>query len=210
MTNTAFAIAPIAKPLLAESVYEQLLVSLVRGDLAPGERLNVDQLAAACGVSRTPVREALARLAHARLVDISRNSSTTVSEWGVTDMQTRARMVGGIARGIVLDPVTDLDSIGTALGDEVTGAFVRACTAIADAAASDLAAEGLRELAAPLALFLEEGAAARHGVRVDRTRFAPAFDYLCEALASGDRSEVAAAIDDSTAVLVEAMVVLPA
>lgn len=45
--------------------------AIVRGELAPGEPLVEATLAAWCGVSRTPIREALTRLEHDGLVDRS-------------------------------------------------------------------------------------------------------------------------------------------
>src|SRR5947208_7789410 len=56
-------------PSLADAVYEQLKASIVALDVAPGERLVTDRLAASLGVSRTPVREALLHLTQDRLVE---------------------------------------------------------------------------------------------------------------------------------------------
>ncbi|MFC6013574.1 GntR family transcriptional regulator [Nocardia lasii] len=47
---------------LAERVYEELRHDLATGTLQPTERLRAERLAQRYGVSRTPVREALARL----------------------------------------------------------------------------------------------------------------------------------------------------
>ncbi|MGM7645275.1 GntR family transcriptional regulator [Nocardia sp. JW2] len=47
---------------LADRVYESLRDDLATGRLAPAERLRAERLARRYGVSRTPVREALARL----------------------------------------------------------------------------------------------------------------------------------------------------
>lgn len=54
---------PSPKPNLASEVYAQLRDMAIRYDLKPGERLNEVELAERLGVSRTPVREALYRLA---------------------------------------------------------------------------------------------------------------------------------------------------
>lgn len=48
---------------LSDSVYETLRTSICVGDYPAGSRLVQDQLAADLGVSRTPIREALTRLA---------------------------------------------------------------------------------------------------------------------------------------------------
>lgn len=52
----------IEKRRLADEVYEQLLETIVRGDLGPDDRLVQEKLAAELEISRTPVREALLRL----------------------------------------------------------------------------------------------------------------------------------------------------
>src|SRR5262247_3352178 len=52
--------------------------SLMRGEFAPGERMSELPLVARLGVSRTPIRLALERLAHMGLVDVSANGGFTV------------------------------------------------------------------------------------------------------------------------------------
>jgi DNA-binding GntR family transcriptional regulator len=65
--------------LLRDDVYERLLDAIVDGTFAPGEQLKDGELAAWLGVSRTPVREALLRLAQAGLVVAHPGRSTSVS-----------------------------------------------------------------------------------------------------------------------------------
>jgi DNA-binding GntR family transcriptional regulator len=65
--------------LLRNAVYERLLAAIVDGTLAPGERLRDAELATWLGASRTPVREALARLEHEELVESAPNRWTRVS-----------------------------------------------------------------------------------------------------------------------------------
>ncbi|WP_457631411.1 GntR family transcriptional regulator [Oceanithermus sp.] len=57
--------------LVREAAYEQLKSLIVAGRLRPGERLSEPALAGALGVSRTPVREALVRLAQEGLVEMT-------------------------------------------------------------------------------------------------------------------------------------------
>lgn len=52
--------------------------SLMRGEFAPGERMSELPLVARLGVSRTPIRLALERLAHMGLLDISTGGGFTV------------------------------------------------------------------------------------------------------------------------------------
>ena len=56
--------------LVREAAYERLKAALARGELAPGARLFEPELAGLLGVSRTPVREALMRLAQEGLVEL--------------------------------------------------------------------------------------------------------------------------------------------
>lgn len=53
-----------------EAVYRHLKERLLSGRFAPGERLSEPLLAQELGVSRTPVREALMRLAEEGLVEL--------------------------------------------------------------------------------------------------------------------------------------------
>ena len=64
---------------LRERVYRALRDALVSGELAPGQRLRDQELAARLGVSRTPVREALQRLEDEGLVETAPRSLTRVA-----------------------------------------------------------------------------------------------------------------------------------
>ena len=69
----------IDRRLLRDDVYGRLRDAIVDGTFAPGEQLRDLELAEWLGVSRTPVREALLRLAEAGLVVTRPGRSTTVS-----------------------------------------------------------------------------------------------------------------------------------
>lgn len=69
----------IDRHLLRDDVYGRLRDAIVDGTLAPGEQLRDGELAAWLGVSRTPVREALLRLAEVGLIVAKPGRSTTVS-----------------------------------------------------------------------------------------------------------------------------------
>lgn len=56
-----------------------MLDAIENGTLEPGERLNDDELTTWLGVSRTPVREAIARLESEGLVDMAANRYTRVA-----------------------------------------------------------------------------------------------------------------------------------
>ena len=59
--------------------------SLMRGEFAPGERMSELPLVARLGVSRTPIRLALERLAHMGLLDISASGGFTVRGYSAAE-----------------------------------------------------------------------------------------------------------------------------
>jgi DNA-binding GntR family transcriptional regulator len=60
---------------------------ILHGELAAGARLGEAELAERLGVSRTPVREALTRLAAEGLVEIIPNRGARVSSWTVAELE---------------------------------------------------------------------------------------------------------------------------
>ncbi|WP_203981471.1 GntR family transcriptional regulator [Planosporangium flavigriseum] len=69
----------VPRRLLRDEAYDVLLAAIVSGDLQPGQVVRDGELAAAVGLSRTPVREALARLADEGLVESKPNAYTRVT-----------------------------------------------------------------------------------------------------------------------------------
>ena len=65
---TAKKLARIEAHTLKEGVTEILHRSIIDGSIAPGSELNLAQIASQLGVSRGPVREALAQLQHEGLI----------------------------------------------------------------------------------------------------------------------------------------------
>ena len=70
---------PVDRSLLRDDVYRRLRDAITDGTFAPGEQLRDGELATWLGVSRTPVREALLRLAQGGLVVARPGRSTVVS-----------------------------------------------------------------------------------------------------------------------------------
>lgn len=60
---------------------------ILHGGLAPGARLAEVELAERLGVSRTPVREALGRLAAEGLVELVPNRGARVASWSVIELE---------------------------------------------------------------------------------------------------------------------------
>lgn len=69
-----------------EQVYESLRSAIVSGELAPGERINIRQLARQFEVSEIPVREALKALAGENLIQIAPYAGAMVSPISATDI----------------------------------------------------------------------------------------------------------------------------
>jgi DNA-binding GntR family transcriptional regulator len=71
----------------AEEAQATLRAAILGGDLEPGSRLGEVELADQLGVSRTPVREALRRLAADGLVEVLPNRGARVAQWSAADLE---------------------------------------------------------------------------------------------------------------------------
>jgi len=69
----------VDRHLLRDNAYTLLCAAIVDGTLAPGEALNDGELCAWLGLSRTPVRDALGRLAEDGLIEIAPQRYTRVT-----------------------------------------------------------------------------------------------------------------------------------
>ncbi len=82
----------------AEHAYRTIRESILSGEFAPNSRLKEAELVAQCGYSRTPVREALRRLASEDFVSLNRNQGAQVKAWTKDDIsdlfQLRALLEG--------------------------------------------------------------------------------------------------------------------
>jgi DNA-binding GntR family transcriptional regulator len=68
------------RPTLADLAHRHILDAIMSHQLNPGDRLRPDELALSMGISPTPVKEALARLAGEGLVDLSRATGPRVAQ----------------------------------------------------------------------------------------------------------------------------------
>ncbi len=74
------------KDNLNEKAYAFVTDMLTRGELKPGQKLSEPSLAAACGVSRTPMREAVRRLVEEGVLYQVVKSGTYVTGFGAKDV----------------------------------------------------------------------------------------------------------------------------
>ncbi len=70
----------------SERSYQQIRDMVLKGVLKPGDQLKEEELAEQCGVSRTPVRDALQRLETEFFV-IRESGRCYVPEWSMEDME---------------------------------------------------------------------------------------------------------------------------
>ncbi|MEU1084463.1 GntR family transcriptional regulator [Streptomyces sp. NPDC005908] len=101
-------------PSYRERVADALRAALVTGELRPGEVYSAPGLAARCGVSATPVREALLDLAREGLVDVVPNKGyrvTAVSERQL-DEYTHVRALVEIPTTAALAATADPVALG--------------------------------------------------------------------------------------------------
>ena len=84
--HPAAAAEPGEPVSLADRAYRAIQDRLVRLDIRPGAPINEEDLRLSLGLSRTPVREALKRLEHERLVVAYPRRGTFATEINVTDL----------------------------------------------------------------------------------------------------------------------------
>jgi DNA-binding GntR family transcriptional regulator len=90
MSDSGLQIASVV-----DQVYAAIRERIVGGELARGQRVHQEDVAAELGVSRTPVREALRRLAAEGLIEMRTNRGARVADLEQADMRApyEARLV---------------------------------------------------------------------------------------------------------------------
>jgi DNA-binding GntR family transcriptional regulator len=103
--RTAARARGVDRSLLRDDVYRRLRDAIVDGTFTPGEQLKDLELAAWLGVSRTPVREALLRLAQGGLVLAQPGRSTVVSPLDARDVRDARDVVAAMHEVAVREAV---------------------------------------------------------------------------------------------------------
>lgn len=96
-------------PLLRDLAYRRLRGAILSGALAPGDPLRIDELAGELALSRTPVREALARLRDEGLVQTRPRSGTRVSPLRLDDARQALDVISVMHELAVRSAVPRLD-----------------------------------------------------------------------------------------------------
>ncbi|KUG53346.1 hypothetical protein AVL62_00620 [Serinicoccus chungangensis] len=127
--------ASTARRLLRDDVYGRIRDEIVRGRLAPGEKINDAELGAWLGVSRTPVREALLRLARDGLVLARPGRVTAVAPEDEAVLAHAREVVAELHALAVRSAAARLGTDDLVAMDEAT-ARLRAALAVPDPAAA--------------------------------------------------------------------------
>lgn len=103
---------PGIPPLLIAPVYQNLRAMILSGRLPPGTKLPEEELARHLNVSRTPLREAIARLAQERLVNsIPRRGAFIVNfnKQEIIEILTLRAVLEGLAARLAAERISDED-----------------------------------------------------------------------------------------------------
>lgn len=90
------AMPPINRRPLHEEAVDRLRDLIVRGDLAPGARLNERLLCGQLGISRTPLREAIKLLATEGLVELLPNRGAVVAAIDAARLAEMLQVMGAL------------------------------------------------------------------------------------------------------------------
>ena len=106
----------------ADRAYQSIRAAILDGTFPPDARLKEAELVTFCGVSRTPVREALRRLASEDFVRIQRNQGAQVKSWSEDDLDdlfSLRALLEGHAAGRAASRIDDqaLHRIAAAIGE---------------------------------------------------------------------------------------------
>ena len=178
--------------------YEQLREEIVAWDLSPGTHLSEVQLAERLGVSRTPLREAIQRLARENLVRITPGRGAFVTEVALSDVKHLFQMREALETYAVRLCARSSERSGFAsLSEEFAGPVEDAYELISrmDALIDETA--GNPYLSASLGSLRSQLLRLRQLARRSQERLAEAMNehvVICRAIADGDEDTAASAV----------------
>ncbi|GAD32658.1 GntR family transcriptional regulator [Microbacterium sp. TS-1] len=125
------SLAPVSRPAsLRDHAYTALRDAIVSGRLEPGARLRDSELEEWLGVSRTPIREAIARLELAGLVRTRRAKATEVAPLDEREALAAQRIAASLHELAIREAVPQLTASGI---DAMRAANDRFALALRDA-----------------------------------------------------------------------------
>lgn len=78
----------------SDRAYAQIRAMILSGELPSGAQIGEEQLAERCGVSRTPVRDALRRLEAELFIRRSESQRSFVADWSIDDVEDAFELRG--------------------------------------------------------------------------------------------------------------------
>jgi DNA-binding GntR family transcriptional regulator len=113
-------LAPVQRQSLEESVYEAVRHGIISGELRPGDPLVEAQLSSDLGISKTPVREALIRLARDGLVVQEPHRRSRVATPTVEDVRQACEVRRWVEKEIAAQAARDApDELGDQLEESI-------------------------------------------------------------------------------------------
>lgn len=100
--------APVERHRMSDVAFDRIRSAIVTGDLAPGTKIRDTELADSLGLSRTPVREALARLVEAGLVEAKPASYTRVTTLTRSDVESTLAVIEALDQLAVVSAMPNL------------------------------------------------------------------------------------------------------
>ena len=113
--------------LASDRAYEMIRDMILSGDLPSGAKIGEEALAEQCGVSRTPIREALGRLEAELLIRRSDTQRSYVADWSLEDVEEvfelrgllESRAARRAAKRISWDQIERLKTHHAAIGEAI-------------------------------------------------------------------------------------------
>lgn len=191
--------AQMPRKLLRDQIFDTLLDAIVVGDLAAGEPISDKQLEGWLGASRTPIREAVNRLAGMGLIEVRPQRGTRIAPLDSVRFAEEMEMLGVVYSATVREAVPILTDADQAQISELHAKVSRTSNAlerarIVDAMMSvfidryrNTVVQRIREKSVP---HVTRMITARPGA-LDATDTSKALDSLAAASASGDADAAA-------------------
>ncbi|WP_223693143.1 GntR family transcriptional regulator [Leifsonia poae] len=213
----------VDRRLLRNDVYEVLLERILVGALAPGARLKDAELTSWLRVSRTPVREALSRLAMVGLVTTAPNRFTLVAPLDLTEVgdavtilrQLAPDAVDAVLRDATADDDLDFDLLGARLErdprPDPVEMFRRVLSLVLATLRNRILAETLESVQLRVLRYLNLCPGAASAVHIDGltafTRALSAHDARAPGLMLAMLDEIAARVTDDAAAKPDSVVI---
>ncbi len=124
----------VSSQKISNQVYDLLREKIISKEFAPGQRLNLNAIEEQLGISRTPLKEALARLEMEGLVEITRGYGTFVTNPGpeaIAESFATRLAIESYAAEIVAEQASDAEIESLAAMVRQLGALVAASDRLA-------------------------------------------------------------------------------